>query len=107
MLKRTATGLAFATGCLIALGAMPGAQAQYYDRELVTNGPQVNTGDMGGSWAAHRNNIESRQYERLLQTNSGFRQARIRKECGPINDPKLHQDCIDSFGMVGSSMPPR
>ena len=49
---------------------------------------------------------------RLLQTNMGFRQARMRKECGPISDPQLHQQCMASFDqfeptMVGSSQPPR
>jgi hypothetical protein len=42
--------------------------------------------------------IESKQYERLLQTNRAFREARMRKECGSISDPQLHQSCIASFG---------
>jgi hypothetical protein len=104
MFRKTATGLAFATGCLIAMGAMPGAHAQ--DRQLITNGPQASRGDFG-DWSARRNVIESNQYERLLQSNSGFRQARMRKECGPINDPQLRDQCMASFGSVGSSMPMR
>jgi hypothetical protein len=104
MFRKTATGIAFAAGCLIALGAMPAAQAQNLgDRELVTNGPQANPGDMQGNRSAQRNVVESQQYEHLLQSNSGFRQARIRKECGPITDPQLHQQCMDSFSMNGSS----
>jgi hypothetical protein len=48
----------------------------------------------------------------MLQTSPGFRHARMRKECGPINDPQLHGQCMASFGefeptMTGSSMPPR
>ena len=103
MFKKTATGIAFAAGCLIALGAMPGAQAQNYPTQVITNGPQGDTGDMQGNWAARRNVAESNQYERLLQSNSGFRSARVRKECGPISDPQLHQQCMDSFNATGSS----
>src|SRR5205814_9504828 len=99
-----------AAGCLLALGAMPAAQAQYGNPELATNGPQASRGDFG-DWSARRNNIASAHYDRLLQSSMGFRQARMRKECGPIGDPQLHQQCLASFGefepMVGSSMPPR
>jgi hypothetical protein len=41
--------------------------------------------------------IESKQYELLLRTNPAFRQARMKKECGSINDPQLHQSCLASF----------
>jgi hypothetical protein len=55
--------------------------------------------------------IDSKQYERLLATNSAFRQARMRKECGPISDPELRQSCLASFNQdepyVGSSTPSR
>jgi hypothetical protein len=46
--------------------------------------------------------IESKQYERLLRTNPAFRQARMRKECGPITDPQLHQSRIASFEQYAS-----
>jgi hypothetical protein len=90
---------------------MPTAQAQNFNNELVTNGPQASRGDFG-NWSARRNNIQSAQYDRLLQTNGGFRHARMRKECGPISDQQLHQQCMASFGqyepaMVGSSTAPR
>jgi hypothetical protein len=65
--------------------------------EVVTNGPQTNPGDMTPSWSARRNVIESQHYDRLLETNRGFRQARMRKECGPITDPELRQQCLASF----------
>jgi hypothetical protein len=65
--------------------------------EVVTNGPQTNPGDMTPSWSARRNVIESQHYDRLLETNRGFRQARMRKECGPIADPELRQQCLASF----------
>src|ERR1700676_4562462 len=106
MIKKTVTSLAFAAGCVLALGAMPAAHAQVYQNELVTNGPQASRGDFG-DWSARRNVIESAHYDRLLQTSRGFRQARIRKECGPISDPQLHEQCMASFdqfepAMVGS-----
>ena len=65
--------------------------------QLITNGPQTNPGDVSPSWSAQRNVTESEQYDRLLTGNPAFRQARMRKECGPITDPQLHQQCLDSF----------
>ena len=46
---------------------------------------------------ARHNVIQSQRYDRLLETNRGFRQARMRKECGPINDQELRQQCLASF----------
>lgn len=126
MTSKTLTSLAFAAGCVLALGAMPPAHAQYspqpqmqpsagppqmVDNQLITNAPQASRGDFG-DWSARRNNIESAQYDRLLQTNMGFRQARMRKECGPVGDPQLRDQCLASFDqyepvMTGSSAPPR
>ena len=116
MINKTVTSLALAAGCVLALGTMPSAQAQYYPQPrtsittLETDGPQASRGDFG-DWSARRNNMESAHYDRLLQTSPGFRHARMRKECGPINDPQLHAQCMSSFGefepMVGSSIPPR
>jgi hypothetical protein len=113
MMSKTVTSLAFAAG-ILAFGAMPSAQAQSYPQPTITtletNGPQASRGDFG-DWSAMRNNIASAHYDRLLQTSPGFRHARMRKECGPINDPQLHAQCMASFGefepMVGSSAPPR
>ena len=111
MLLKTATSLAFATACLTAVATLP-AHAQMAapgapGTEVVTNGPQTNSGDMSPSWSARRNVIESQHYDRLLETNRGFRQARMRKECGPITDPELRQQCLASFGQdepfMGSS----
>jgi hypothetical protein len=77
----------------------------------VTNGPQTNPGDASSSWSAQRNVTQSQQYDRLLETNHGFRQARMRKECGPISDPELRQACLASFNQdepyAGSSTPRR
>jgi hypothetical protein len=66
--------------------------------EVVTNGPQASPGDMSSSWSARRNVVESQRYDRLLESNRGFRQARMRKECGPITDSGLRQQCLASFG---------
>ncbi|MBV8090778.1 MAG: hypothetical protein JO139_14635 [Alphaproteobacteria bacterium] len=65
--------------------------------QLITNGAQTNPGDVSSSSSAQRNVVESEQYERLLKGNPAFRQARMRKECGPISDPQLHQQCLNSF----------
>jgi hypothetical protein len=79
--------------------------------DLVTNGPQVNPGDHARNWSAARNVRESQWYDHLVATNPSFRQARERKECGPITDPQLHGSCVASFEssgeapMYGSSTP--
>ena len=117
-MTKSVMSLAFAAGCILALGAMPSAQAQYYQPQpqpylgttVETNGPQASRGDFG-DWSARRNVIESARYDRLLQTSMGFRHARMRKECGPISDPQLHSSCMASFDqfepMVGSTRAPR
>jgi hypothetical protein len=110
MMKKTVTSLAFAAGCVLAFGAMPRAHAQDANPQVVTNGPQPSPGDLG-NWSARRNVIESMQYDGLLQRSRAFREARIRKECGPIGDPQLHHQCLASFdqhelALVGSSIPP-
>ena len=116
MLFKTTTSLAFATAWLTAVATMP-AHAQMAGSygssgtEVVTNGPQTNPGDASSSWSAQRNVTQSQQYDRLLETNRGFRQARMRKECGPITDPQLRQSCFASFNQdepyAGSSTPRR
>ncbi|MBV8293069.1 MAG: hypothetical protein JOY55_14890 [Mycobacterium sp.] len=66
--------------------------------QVVTNGPQTDQGDVSPNWSARRNVAESQHYDRLLETNAAFRRAREAKECGPVTDPQLHQDCLASFG---------
>jgi hypothetical protein len=104
MMNKTLS-LAFAAGCFVALGAMVPAQAQYYPQQrpnhagaaqMVTNGPQSSWGDHGG-WSARQNVVESRQYDRLLQSNLAFRHARERHECSPISDQQLRGQCFASF----------
>jgi hypothetical protein len=65
--------------------------------QVVTNGPQSSPGDGSGDWSARQNVMQSQQYDRLLESNRGFRQARMRKECGPVTDPQLRQQCFASF----------
>jgi hypothetical protein len=64
--------------------------------EVVTNGPQVNRGDRYG-WSPRQNVIDSRHYDNMLETNLSFRHSRERKECGPVTDPQLRQECFASF----------
>src|SRR6185312_12267700 len=101
MNKRMASLIA-ATGIAIAM-AVPAARADMMAQtgamppaELVTNGPQASPGD-NGNWSAQRNVAESSQYEHLLRANPGFRQARMHKECGPIDDPAMRQQCMATF----------
>jgi len=100
-MNKTIAGLA-AAACLVAAGLPVQAQsvgqmAANPPAELITNGPQSSPGDNAATWSARRNVAESQNYERLLRTNPGFRQARERKECGPIDDPTLHQQCVATF----------
>lgn len=53
--------------------------------------------DQSGGWSAQQNVKQSERYHWLLEHNRGFRQARMRDECGPITDPQLHQQCLNSF----------
>jgi hypothetical protein len=106
------TSLAFAAACLMTASALPAAHAQMAgETQLITNGPQTSPGDVSTPWSARQNVVESQRYDRLLQTSPAFRQARMRKECGPITDAQLRADCLASFNQdeaqVGSSTPPR
>ena len=75
---KTGTSLVFLAACLTAFAALPANAAT-------------------SNAAARQNIIQSEHYDRLLGTNRSFRQARMRRECGPITDPQLHQSCLDSF----------
>src|ERR1700730_11507635 len=61
----------------------------------VARPPRADPGDV--NWDPQRNLMEAQRYDRLVETNPAFRQARIRKECGPIIDPHLRADCIASL----------
>ena len=128
MLRRTVS-LSFAAVCVTAIATMP-AHAQpagtygpapgyntpqspaAYGSAPGYNAPQgsvpqSNQGNVAQSASARRNVVESHQYDRALETNRGFRQTRMRKECGPITDPELRQSCLASFSQdeprMGSS----
>jgi hypothetical protein len=88
-----AAGAYGATQPYPAYSAAPSA-AGTGNTDVVTNGPQ---GSSPPDWSARRNVIASEHYDRLLESNRGFRQARMRKECGPVTDPQLRQQCLDSF----------
>ena len=109
----TATILAMTAVCLAAVATVPAGHAAT-QRHTVTvkHAPISNPGDVSKSWDARQYVIESKQYEQLLRTNPTFRQARMRKECGSITDPQLHQSCLASFNQDGpylgsSKSPPR
>lgn len=112
MVIKTTTTLAVAAVCLAATVTVPASHAAT-QRHTVTvkHAPIVSAGDVSETWDARQNVIDSKRYEQLLRTNPAFRQARMRKECGSITDPQLHQSCIASFDQygpsVGSSTPPR
>jgi len=104
MMPRRKVSLSFAAFCITAVATLPahaqpvgtyGSAAGYSAPEGSV--PQSNQGDVAQSVSARRNVVESRQYDRAVETNRGFRQARMRKECGPITDPELHQSCLASF----------
>jgi hypothetical protein len=107
---------AFAATCLTAIAMMPvhALAAGTYGSTPGDNSPQSyapNETGMTQSASARQNVIQSRHYDRTLETNRNFRQARMRKECGPITDPELRQSCLASFGQdepySGSSTPQR
>ena len=92
--------LAFAVGSLIAIAAVPAAHAQMNapEVEVITNGPQSGPGDGQAGWSAARNVRDSERYESVIRSNPNFRAVRERKECGPIDDQRMHADCVASFG---------
>ena len=75
-------------------GNMSSSPAGMGETEVITNGPQ---GSPPSNWSAQQNVRQSERYDRLLETSRGFREARMRRECGPITDPELHQQCVASF----------
>jgi hypothetical protein len=98
MMLKTLASAAAVAGLLAMAGGMPAAQAQSAaDNQMMTNGPQSSGMEQSGGWSAQQNIKQSERYHWLLEHNRGFRQARMRDECGPITDPQLHQRCLGSF----------
>ncbi len=75
-------------------GNMSSSPAGMGGTEVVTNGPQ---GAPPSNWSAQQNVKQSERYDRLLETSHAFREARMRRECGPITDQQLRQQCLASF----------
>jgi len=98
------TSLAFSAAFLTAIATMPIARAEMNANgpEVVTNGPQADARDSSGSWSAQQNVRDSKRYEAVVHSNGSYRAGRVKKECGPINDPQLHASCVASFS-EGSS----
>jgi hypothetical protein len=88
--------LTLAAASLVGMAAAPAAFAQSAP-QLVTNGPQVSPGDESGNGSGRRNVIDSKRYEQTLRANTAFREQRMRKECGSIDDQSLHEQCVASF----------
>jgi hypothetical protein len=108
MLNRKLAGLLAASVFVALAGAMPAAHAQMMapmqpppsdrlDVYYYSGTPMADPGDDPVNWSARRNVAESYRYEQLVHTNPAFRQARIQKECGAINEPDLYQQCVASF----------
>src|ERR1700746_518683 len=90
---KIATCVAFLVACLATIATTPTMARQTV---VVKHPPIVSKGGVPPSWSPRQNVIESKQYDRLLETNPAFRQARMRKECGPITDPELRASCLAS-----------
>jgi hypothetical protein len=101
---KLSTSLAFSAAFLTAITTMPIARAEMNANgaEVVTNGPQADARDSSGSWSRQQNVRDSRRYEAVVHSNGSYRASRVKKECGPINDPQLHASCVASFS-EGSS----
>lgn len=97
--RRIIASLAFATACLTLIATAPPVRAQTDANraELITNGPQTNPGDRASPRSAAQNVRDSREYESAVHANPNFRAAREHKECGPIDDAKMHADCLATF----------
>jgi hypothetical protein len=49
------------------------------------------------------NRREARSYDNLVDHDSGFRNQRMHKECGPIESEELRRQCMDSFSGSASN----
>jgi len=75
--------------------ALAGTALAQTNAPMPTNNPE-----------AQANVRESEAYSGLLRSNPGFRRKREQIECGPIQDPQMRQDCINSFEAYASAPPP-
>ena len=94
------SGLAIAAVCLTAIAIAPAARAEMNrsGAQVITNGPQTDPGDVRSALSGRENVRDSARYEALVHSNPNFRAVREQKECGPIDDPQMHANCVASFG---------
>jgi hypothetical protein len=103
MLKQKLAGLMAASAVIALMSTMPVAQAQIVpppDRVEIysySDAPVMSPGDNPANWSARQNVADSQRYDQLTRTSPAFRAARIRKECGSINEPDLYQQCVSTF----------
>jgi len=92
--------LALATVCLTAVTTTPVARAEMNANgaQVITNGPQTDPGDVRSTQTAPQNVRDSGRYDALVRSNPNYRAVRERKECGSIDNPRMHADCVASFG---------
>jgi hypothetical protein len=93
MLLKTLTTATAAAGLLAMAAVVPAAQAQ----PRPDNGFAWVYQNGHWTWSPRLNIIDSQRYSRLLATSPSFRAQRVRIECGPITDPVLHQNCLNTF----------
>jgi hypothetical protein len=91
MLKFLTPILAGIVVVLLASQASAGGVEYRYHEWYWGNGPWWETPEENNAW--------SQFYDHLLQVNLRFRAYHIVKECGPIDDPPLHADCVASFNI--------
>lgn len=82
-MNKIAAVLALGAGLLIA-------QAGFAQ----TSEPVVSPGDKADASA---NQKQAQSYDAMLKDNGGYKNARIQKECGDIQDAELKQQCVASF----------
>jgi hypothetical protein len=104
MMRKTLASLAVAAGCLTMAAGIPAVLAMQPD-QVITNGPQSSGVEDSGTWSARANVIQSERYQRLVDDNAAFRRARMIKECTPVTDPQLHEQCVASFNHDSSTTP--
>ena len=94
-----------ASAALITVAMIPMARAQIAvplpsgraPIEFYTTMLQVDPGDDPANWSPWQNVVDSYRYEQLVRDNPAFRAERVRKECGPVTDPDLLQQCLATF----------
>lgn len=95
MKTRASLRMILVAACLAGVTVVSTAHAQS-SPQLVTNGPQTSSGDSDPD-LGRLNVADSDRYEQMLRTNAAFRQQRMQRECGSIDDQSLRSQCLASF----------